>query len=225
MWRIIRAEVSYHRYIFLTFLALMPLVILHEMMGPVERIPPVVLIWLLVFLQVNTWVSVRAKNKHELQYMQMPVPAWEIGAARIMVVLGSALASAALYVALHLLFARSAPIHIKAFFAVTLIVMFIYSLVFIATDRLVGSRFMRDSKLWITIFLGFMVLGNVYMLFATRRLRRSGGAPPAFIRALDYVFEHHPFSTDLHTTVTVCAVIALSLLSIFSFTRRKTQIA
>jgi hypothetical protein len=225
MWRIIRAEVSYHKYVFLFFLALMPALIVHEMHGPAERIPPAILIWMLVFLPVNTWVSVRAKDKRELQYMQLPVAAWEIGAARISIVLASGLASAALYAVLHLALVPAAPFHIKAFLASTLGVLLLYSLVFIVSDRVVGSRALSDAKTWIVILLCFMVLGNLYLLIATRRLRRSGGPPPFFIRALEYLFEHHPFSTDLRTTVTICVVIALALLSILSFTRRKTQIA
>lgn len=225
MWRIVRAEVSYHRYVFLFFLALMPALIVHEMRGPVERIPPGVLIWLLVFLQVNTWASVRAKDKRELQYMQLPVASWKIGAARIAVVLATGLASAALYAALHLGLAPTTPFHIKAFLASTLGVLFLYSLVFIVSDRVVGSRAFADAKTWMVVLLGFTVLGNIYLLIATRRFRRSGGAPPLFIRWLEYLFEHHPFSTDLHTTVTICVVIALALLSILSFTRRKTQFA
>jgi len=225
MWNIIRAEVSYHRYIFLTFLAFVPLLIVHEMMGPAERIPPAIVIWMIVFLPVNTWVSVRAKDKRELQYMQMPVKAYKIGMARILMVLGSALASTAVYLALHMIFAQSAPLHLGAFFASTLAILFIYSLVFIVGDRVVGHRGLSDAKIWISIFMGFMVLGNLYLLLLTRRARRSGGEPPAFIRALGYVFEHHPFSTNLHTTVTVCVVAALVVLSVVSFTRRKTQFA
>ena len=225
MWRIVRSEVSYHKYIFLVFLALMPALILHEMHGPVERIHPALLIWMLVFLPVNTWVSMRAKDKRELQYMQLPVAAWRIGAARIVVVLGSALVSTGLYAGLHKVFVPDAPFHFNAFLVSTLGVLFLYSLVFIIGDRVVGSRTLRDSKTWITVVLAFMVLGNVYLLLVTRRARRSTGQAPFFIRAIGYIFEHHPFSSDLHTTVTVCVVIALSLLSILSFTRRRTQIA
>jgi hypothetical protein len=225
MWNIIRAEVSYHRYIFLAFLALTPLLIVHEMMGPVERIPPAIGIWLIVFLPVNTWVSVRAKDKRELQYMQMPVEACKIGVARILMVLGSALASTAVYLTLHMIFAQSAPLNINAFFVSTLAVLFIYSLVFIVGDRVVGNRALSDAKIWISILMGFMVLGNIYLLLLSRRLHRSGGEPPAFIRALGYIFEHHPFSSNLHTAVTICVVTALVVLSVVSFTRRKMQFA
>jgi hypothetical protein len=223
MWRIIRAEVSYHRYIFLAFLALMPGLVLHEMAGPVERVHPGVLIWVLVFLPVNFWVSLRSKDKRELQYTQLPIPAVEIGAARIIVVLVSGLVSAALYMVLHLLVAPSAPLHIKAFLVSTAVVVFIYSVVFIVSDRLVGNRRLSDAKIWITIIMGFMVLANLLLLVGTRSARRSGGEPPAVFKALSYFFKHHPFSTNVHTTVTVCVVLALALLSVFSFTRRRTQ--
>jgi hypothetical protein len=224
MWRIIRAEISYHRYIFLTFLAMMPLLIVYEAAGPVERIPPGIMIWMAVFLPVNTWVSMRSKDKRELQYVQLPVEVWRIGTARILIVLGSALAATAVYTALHLVFIPSAALHVKAFLVSAVAVLFIYSIVFIVGDRVVGNRRLQDAKLWITILMGFMVLGNVYLLIVTRRAR-LGGTQPAFIRAIDYVFKHHPFSSDLHTTVTICVVIALALLSIYSFTQRKTQVA
>jgi hypothetical protein len=188
MWRIVRAELSYHRYIFLVFLAMMPALIVHEMRGPVERIPPAILIWMLVFLPVNTWVSLRAKDKRELQYMQLPIAAWKIGAARVAVVLASALASAALYAILHLALVPDAPFHLKAFSVCTLSVLFLYSLVFIVMDRVVGSRRLNDARIWITIFAAFMLLGNVYLLLLARRTRRSGGAPPLFFRALHYLF-------------------------------------
>ena len=225
MWRIIRAEVSYHKYIFLVFLALIPGLIVHEMRGPVERVHPALIIWMLVFLPVNTWVSVRAKDKRELQYTQLPIAAYKIGAARIALVLGSALATTAVYSVLHFIVVPDAPFHLRAFLVSIAGVLFLYSLVFIIMDRVVGSRTLRDGKVWITIVLAFMVLGNVYLLIATRRLRRAGGEPPFFIKVIEYVFEHHPFSTDVHTAVTVCVVIALALLSIVSFTRRKTQVA
>lgn len=225
MWRIIRTEVSYHKYIFLAFLAMMPALVVHEMMGPVERVHPVFIIWMLVLLPVNIWVSVRAKDKRELQYTQLPVPAREIGAARIVIVLGSALVSTAVYTVLHVIVAPSAPLHLRPFLISILAVLFIYSLVFIVSDRALGYRRLRDAKIWITMFLGFVMLGNVYLLLLTKRARRTGGEPPLFIEAIDYVFEHHPFSSNLHTTVTICVVVALALLSIASFTRRKTQFA
>jgi len=223
MWRIIRAEVSYHKYIFLGFLAGMPLLIVHELAGPAEMIHPALIIYMLVLLPVNFWVSLRAKQKAELQYTQLPIPAWEIGAARVVMVLGTALISFALYMVLHVVVAPSAPLHYKAFLVSTAGVLFLYSLVFIIMDLVMGNRHLQDAKIWITIILAFMVIGNVYLLIATRRIRRETGEPPFFIKAIEYIFEHHPFSTDLHTTVTVCIVVALALLSIFSFTRRKTQ--
>ena len=223
MWRIIRAEVSYHKYMFLAFLAAMPALIIHEMIGPVERVHPAFIIWMLVFLPVNFWVAFRAKDKRELQFMQLPVKAWEIGAARVIVVLGSALVSTALYTALHVIVTPSAPLHIKAFLVSVAGVTFLYSIVFIVTDRVLGYRGLSDAKIWITVIMAFMVVGNLYLLLATRRMRRAGGEPPLFIRAISYFFEHHPFSTNLHTTVTVCVIVALALLSVWTFTRRKTQ--
>lgn len=223
MWRIIRAEVSYHKYLFLVFLALMPALVLHEKAGPTESLHPVFLIWMIVFLPVNFWVSLRAKDKRELQYSELPIRPVEIGAARIAVVVGSALVSTALYLLLHAIVAPSAPLHAGAFLVSTVTVLFIYSLVFIVSDRLVGSQKLSDAKIWITIVLGFIVLGNVVLLMATRGARRAGGEPPMIARALSYFFEHHPFSTSLHTTVTVCVVLTLAALSVFSFTRRRTQ--
>ena len=225
MWRIIRAELTYHKLVFLPFLALIPALIVFEIHGPVERIGPGVLIWVLLFLPVNTWVSLRAKDKRELQYIQLPVAAWKIGLARIAVVLAPTLASMALYVLLHMSLAPSAPIHLKAFFASTLAVLFLYSIVFIVQDRIVGNRWLRDGKVWIMAAVALMLLGNVYLLVITRRARGFRDNPPLFIRVLDYVFRHHPFSTDSSTAVTTCVVVAFALLSIVSFIRRKTQIA
>lgn len=223
MWHIIKAEVSYHRYLFLAFLAAMPALIVHEMVGPVERVHPSFIIWILVFLPINFWVSFRAKDKRELQYSQLSIPAWEIGAARILIVLMSAIASMAFYAILHVIVVPSAPLHIKAFLVSTAGVVFLYSVVFIITDRVLGYRGLSDAKIWITVVLAFMVLGNLYLLVATRRLRGTRGEPPFFIRAIEYIFEHHPFSTNLHTTLTVCVIAALALLSVWTFTRRRTQ--
>jgi hypothetical protein len=223
MWHIIRAEALYHKYLFLAFLALMPALVLHEMSGPVERVHPAFLIWMLVFLPVNFWVSLRSKDKRELQYSQLPIRPAEIGAARVAMVVASALASMALYLVLHVIVAPSAPLHLGAFLVSGVTVLFIYSVIFIVSDRLVGNRTLSDAKVWITIILGFIVLGNLLLLMGTRSARRSGGEPPAIARALSYFFEHHPFSTDLHATVTVCIVVSLAVLSIWSFTRRKTQ--
>jgi|GEM_PF-2546765 len=223
MWRIIRAEASYHKWLFLGFLAAMPGLIIHEMIGPVERVHPAFLIWILIFMPINFWVSFRAKDKRELQYTQLPVKVREIGAARILMVLGSALVSTALYTVLHVIVTPSAPLHIKAFLVSILSVVFLYSLVFIIMDRVMGHPRLGDAKTWIVVIMGFMVLGNVYALIATRRLRRVGGEPPFFIKIIEYVFEHHPFSSDLHTTVTVCVVVGLAIFSVWSFTRRKTQ--
>jgi hypothetical protein len=193
------------------------------MIGPVERVHPAFLIWMFVFLPVNFWVAFRAKDKRELQFMQMPIRAWEIGAARVLVVLGSALVSTAVYMVLHVIVTPSAPLHIKAFLVSVAGVVFLYSVVFIVTDRVLGHRGLADAKIWITVVLAFMVLGNLYLLVATRRARRLSAEPPLFIKAISYFFEHHPFSTSLHTTVTVCVVVALALLSVWTFTQRKTQ--
>ena len=225
MWRIIRAEISYHRFIFLPFLALIPALIVFEVHGPVERVHPALIIWVLLFLPVNTWVSLRAKDRRELQYTQLPIAAWQIGTARVAVVLVTALASTVVYTLLHATLAPSAPLHLKAFLAGTLGILFLYSIVFIVQDRLVGNRWLKDGKVWIMALLSLTLLGNVYLLVMTRRARDSGANPPLLIKAVGYIFKHHPFSTDLSTAVTACVVLAIALLSILSFTRRKTQIA
>jgi hypothetical protein len=225
MWRIIRAELGYHRSVFLPVLVLIPALIVFEMRGPVERITPALLIWMLLLLPVNTWVSLRAKDKRELQYMQLPVAAWQIGAARIAVVLMFAFASTAVYALFHVTLAPSAPLYIRAFLASSLAVVFMYSIVFIVQDRLVGSSWLRDAKVWIMALAALMLLGNVYLLVITRRARNLRTSPPLFIRALDYVFKHHPFSTDLSIAVTTCVVLVVAMLSVLSFIRRKTQIA
>jgi hypothetical protein len=225
MWRIIKAELIYHKFVFLPFVALVPALIVFEMRGPVERVAPGLIIYMLLLLPVNTWVSLRAKDKRELQYMQLPIAAWRIGMARIAIVFAPALVSMALYTVLHLSLAPSAVIRFKAFFASTLGVVFIYSIVFIVQDRIVGNRWLRDSKVWIMAAVALMLVGNVYLLVITRRARGFGDDPPLFIRMLGYVFRHHPFSTDVSTAVTTCVVVALALLSVISFTRRKTQIA
>jgi hypothetical protein len=225
MWRIVRAELNYHKSIFLPFLGLIPALIVFEMRGPVERIHPMFLIWMLLFLPVNTWVSLRAKDKRELQYMQLPVAAWQIGMARIAVVFAPALTSTAAYALLHVALVPGAPLHLKAFLASTLAVLFLYSIVFIVQDQMVGSRWLKEGKVWIMALLALMVLGNVYLLVITRRARGFRGNPPFFIAVLRYIFRNHPFSTDLSTAVTTCVVLSLAFLSVFSFTRRKTQIA
>ena len=60
MWRLVRAEFIHHKYLFLVSFGLAPLAIAYDVLQPARVPPSGILIWLLMFLTVNTWVSLRA---------------------------------------------------------------------------------------------------------------------------------------------------------------------
>lgn len=224
MWHIVKGEFLYHRLLFAISLVLTPFIIAYELTG-LEDAPGVGLfMWLLMFLTVNTWVSMQAKEKRDIMYVQLPLPVWQVGLARLMVVTMTCLGISTLCAALHLAAVRTVPLALKPFLTATTAILFLYSLVFIVRDHVIGNKHLRDAKLWVLLGLGLMAVGNVYLLLVTKKAAYAGEAPPFFLRAVGYLFVHHPFSTPAKTVFSVTLTLALAVLSTSTFTRRKTHV-
>ena len=97
MWRIVRAEFLYHKFIFILFLGLTPLVVLFRTMWYEEADTSSVMVWVLLFLTVNTWVSLKLKEKRDVLYVLSPLPVWQVGLARGQVRPGTALGASVLH--------------------------------------------------------------------------------------------------------------------------------
>jgi hypothetical protein len=72
--------------------------------------------------------------------------------------------------------------------------------------------------------IGAAVLANIYFLIAAKRASETGIAPPTFVRALEWLFQHNPALSSPATAAFVIVALGLGLLSAYTFTRRRTHV-
>ena len=222
MWRILKAEIKYNRTNFLLFLIMIPVVLIYAVYRPSGM--PHFIVWLMAFLMVNTWNALRIREKREFQLVQLPVSVRELALARMLMVLISPAIFVGVYAALYFTANPGGAINLRVVLTLYGLIVILFSLAFIFRDRFIGGKLLKQGKTAVMILVGLGVVANIYGLIAFRRARDSNGPPPAFIRALVYVFENNPSTTNMRTVVFVAVSLGLAFLTIVTFRRRRTYI-
>jgi len=238
MWRILRAEFAYSRINYVIFLVFIPMLLIFGLYRPSSS--ALYVAWLATFLMINGWNATRIKEKRELQLAQLPVASPEVALVRLLMVSVPPAFILLLYVAVHLLLRPSLPVPADAGIAIPVsnwlsmpvralltlygLVVLVFSLIFIFRDTFLGTRFLKQGKILLVILIGFGVAANIYGIALARRVSATGAQPPAAIRALGYLIENNPSTTTARTLVFLVVCLACALLSILTFTRRRTHL-
>ena len=221
MWNILRAELSYSKFAFAVFFATIPLlVILNVLSGGGERI---YVTWFVILMAINYWNAKRIKEKRDFHLAQLPLPMKDIGRARAIIVI----LTAATYLIVHWgvrgAAGRGGIGLMHAAFVFGLVVS-IYSGLLIFRDRYVGTKSLIHGKILLIVILGVLFGVGFYAMIVTEEAAETGGEPPAFLRAFDYVIRNNPLNNPVFMLCFVAASLVLAYVSVITFQRRKTNI-
>jgi hypothetical protein len=222
MWNILKAELSYSRFAFIVFFATIPLlVVLGAVSGGVRERAYVV--WFVILMAVNYWNATRIKEKRDFQLAQLPVTRKNVGRARASMIVVTTASYLIVYGIVRSAFARGGlnPQHALLIFG---FVVAIYSALLMFRDRYVGTKSLMRGKALLVAVLGVLFGAGIYAMIVTDEAVETGGEPPMFLRAIDYVFRHSPLGHPVFLTCFVAASLLLAYLSVITFQRRKTNV-
>jgi len=238
MWRVLRAEFAYSRINYLIFLVFIPMLLIFGLYGPSST--SLYVAWLATFLMINFWNASRIKEKRGLQLAQLPVPYRDLALVRILMVAVPSAVILLLYLVIHLLMrpvlpvppyadialplSSALPIPLRGLLTLYGLVVLVFSLAFMFRDTFLGTRFLKQGKILLVALIGLGVGANVYGIVAFRQASETGAAPPAIIAAIGYLIENNPSTSAARTAVFLAVCLACALLSIVTFTRRRTHL-
>jgi hypothetical protein len=238
MWRILRAEFAYSRTGFLIFLVFIPMALIFGLIRPSS--PSLYIAWLMTFLMINVWSATRIREKRELQLAQLPIDARNMALVRILMVAIPAALVLFLYMLIHMLLKPALPVSqeaavmtapagalafpMRGLLTLYGLVVLVFSLAFIFRDTFLGTRYLRHGKILLVLLIGVAVAANIYGIIAFRRAAETGAQQPAIISAIGYLIDNNPSTSTARTAVFLLVCLASSLLSIVTFTRRRTHL-
>lgn len=222
MWRILKAEFEYGRLNFIAFLCLVSVVLAVGVYRP--SFAPLLIGWAILFIGVNNWNAFRIKEKRDFRLVQLPVSARDVALARLLVIVISCGAFAALYVLSHAIAGTAGAINVRMLLMVVAIVISIFSLALMFRDRFLGTRALGQGKAVIVVLLSAAVVANVYGLILARRARATGEVMPDLVRVFEFVRTHNPSASNPRIVVFLAVTFALAYLTIVTFKRRRTHL-
>jgi hypothetical protein len=91
-------------------------------------------------------------------------------------------------------------------------------------DTFLGTRFLKGGKILIVVLIGLGVAANIYAIVVFRKVSEAGGETPAFISGIRYLIDNNPSTTTARTLLFLAVCLAAALLSMVTFTRRRTHL-
>ncbi|MGD8628646.1 MAG: hypothetical protein PVH52_06155 [bacterium] len=238
MWRVLRAEFAYSRINYLVFLVFIPMALIFGLFRPSSS--SLYIAWLMTFLMVNVWNASRIKEKREIQLAQLPITSRSRALVRVLMVAIPPALVLLLYVFIHMLMSPALPgapdanavtaeagvsaLPIRGLLTLYGTVILVFSLAFVFRDTFLGTRFLKRGKILLILLIGLGVAANIYAFIAFRQASETGAKPPAIVAAIGYLIENNPSTSAARTTVFLAVCLASALLSMLTFTRRRTHL-
>lgn len=205
MWRILEADLRYHKSVFLIFL---PFILAYSKgFLPAMVVTP--------WLMVNTVIPFRSKEKRERLLAILPVTLRQIAMARILLVM---IPSLAWYLAFFLFWWTYSGIgmeEIRAAMVIWGLIVSGYSVAFAINDVFLFTR-MAIKSIFAALLLLFLGLWVAY------DFSNSSGAP-ALTTFLETLQASNPFAGLQGNILLLGVSLALAALSVLTFERRKTH--
>jgi len=220
MWSIIRTEISYYRYLFLSFFTLMPLFFLFEFLLPEA---PKFTSFSLILLQAMYWNIFRNKMNRDYQLGTLPLPRWQMALARMLMVILPSLWIVTGYILMYVVIdfqqADSASlIRVIGFLALNICFFAGY---FILRDLLLPvlrtnpwfSITKERSKMILMVIMLFALFMNFYFL-----LKR----PLGLFKVLEWLIKNDPLANGTCVLTWLLIGFGLTGLTLVTFTARKS---
>jgi len=183
-----------------------------------------IVLMLLMLFMMNGWNVRYIQEKRDFLYGQLPLAARTVGTARILMILIPATAFVFLYIVLTIAFAPSLHVNFRVPLAFWGLFTIAYSLAFVFRDRLIGTPGLMRGKIIAVALVGVVLILNILTWAAGSRSQAQQGPLNMMLRFFDFVDRHNPTKSNLNTVVWVAIALALSWVSVMTYTRRRSQV-
>ena len=178
------------------------------------------LIVLFAFLAVNTYFTVRNRENRDSLLAMLPVPAWQIAAARVLLVVIPTSVMIVPYVLLNLFQAPRSGFDGRFVVVGSALLLAVYSVFFISRD-LLADKLARHGKTMIGIaalVMGLLTAGGVAVMIELN----SGSAPSTIHELVTGIRAYNPFRGELGPAKFLGFSVLLAALSVLSYRRRRS---
>lgn len=226
MWTLLKTEFTYHRKIFLGFLAVLPLFWANAFTSLFEDVPQALWMFFIILMVLQIWNAFRNKEHRDRRYMLLPVSARGIAFTRILLTLLSGLGYILFYALGLKLFHPQEPISGASLLKICAILFAGFAVYFVIRDlflpffRAIGLTQKKIILGATLIALGLNILGILMLL----RFEKTGSFPLPLKPLLNFIIRENPFAGEYgpgYFTVLCLAIISLTL---FSFAHRKSYL-
>lgn len=222
MLRILKAELSYNWFNFSVFLLSVPVMVLIQTRSGTGYFTVVLMI--LMLFMMNGWNVRYIQEKRDFLYSQLPLAARTVATARILMIVIPATAFVLLYIALTIALAPSLHVNFRVPLGFWGLFTIAYSLAFVFRDRLIGTPGLMRGKIILVALVGAVLILNILTWAAGSRTQAQQGPPDVMLRFFNFAERNNPTTSNLNTLVWIAIALALSLVSVATYTRRRSQV-
>jgi len=219
MYKILKAELNYHKLSWYSIVLLIPLILLYT--GEESESGTHFIIFLFPYLMINTIIPPRYKEKRDRLFTLLPIVNWHIALERIVLIIAVVSLYLISYSALYALIYPNQPSNFNSITLFFGIIIFIYSIFFIINDIFVHTlKHGSDDRGALTkfkggmiIFIAILMLAGFYALYAK---------PPGLLIFYNLIAENNPFSGEFGEIKFVFVSLLLAMISVFTFAKRRS---
>lgn len=221
MWNIVKSELAYYKNSMLLFLAVITFAFVYfEIIDPEDWNW---VIFIMVFLMINSIISIRMREKRNRQQLRLPLSAQQIALARALTVYLPACFAFIELLILHSVFQKHIVFPAAKISVLIGISILPFTLFFIFYD-LYPSFFKKYGKFLVAIFaMGISASMAVGILVMAKT--RSGEPLPAFaLNLIDFIRKANPFAGASGWIRFLIFNLILSGITIITFSRCKSYV-
>ncbi|MFC1564543.1 hypothetical protein ACFL6G_06370 [candidate division KSB1 bacterium] len=220
MWRILKAEADYHRWMILSMLILIALFTMYRFYyifkyeGWTSEVNSLnIFYFLLPFFILNSFIPTRFKEKRDRKNIMLPLSSYSIGSSRIMTIILPAILVYLVFFILDTSTIGLENISIKAYFIGYGFIIFIYSMFFIFYDLFLSHL----GKNIMIIGIGLLVIGLLINIMIFKF-----SVPEKTANTVGFIVDSiiHSGKTGVIRLLLLSLVTALA--SVYSFVHRKS---
>ncbi len=221
MWKLIKSDLEYQKNSIILFLGIIFFVYIYNAFispGNAEF-----MIFLMTFMMINSFITIRAREKRNRLHFHLPVSTNELGGSRILIVYVLSLLSVGVLFISDQLFQGQVSFQYQRITFMIAISIFLFLLYFIFYD-IFTSFFKKYGRFFVMvgviILALFMVLGFVVM----KQTNATGSPPGLLISIIDFIKNNNPFTGRSGWIRFLRVILVLSFITIFTFNRCKSYV-
>ena len=223
MWRILKAEFIYSKWLILFYLLFVPLVAVQQVSPLLEDLPASYALFWLCFVTMQNWLVWKNKNRRDNHLARLPVSYLHLALARILMLVLIWVFFWSTFSLLCIVF--SADIDVKSALISLAVLLTGFAIYYVIRDHLYeffrkhGFTVQKIAFSVVLLFLGLNVLGIFFFIRAT-----ESGRPPVSMDFIKTVARYFIYADSAETFKIIAVATIFVLISIASFLRKKSHL-